>query len=69
MIILYGGTIEGVRMTVFVLSALVVINVFVIVIVLIALAGTKRKLDTVEMMLKDWQKREHIKGLPRKSRE
>lgn len=48
---------------------MVVLNIFVIVIVLIALAGTKGKLDTVELMLKDWQKQQHFKGVPRKRKE
>ena len=57
------------KMTVFGLTILVLLNIFVMVIVLIALAGTKSKLDIVDIMLKDWQKQQHFKGVPRKSKE
>ena len=42
---------------------LIVLNSFLMAIVVMALAGTKGKLDIVEMMLKAEQKRRHLKGL------
>ena len=56
-------------MTVYGFSILVVLNIFVMYIVLVALAGTKGKLDIVEVLLKAEEKRRHFKGLEPKSKE
>ena len=44
-------------------------NVFMFVIVIIALAGIKAKIDMMDMMIKMKLKKEHYNGLPRVSRD
>ena len=49
--------------TTFALVLLIILNILIMTIVIIALAGTKGKLDLVDMMLKMEMKRNHFKGL------